>query len=184
MNPLKNCGIKKKVFVCVLKISVFQTFFFEFPERLFTNHTQPRNKKSHVWWETITATSNVQFLQYDRTHANKNYRYGAILLHASNIPLQKLVEISSERKFTKTSMNKKKLVLYFTGTYREEFIKADREYNLPINKVLRTVKTGMTFTSREIWSCDPNVHKEGESPSLLNGRSLRMDGNKFPVSQV
>lgn len=43
-----------------------------------------------------------------------------------------------------------------------------REYAVRTSETLRAVKTAMAFAPRDLWKCDPAVHKSGENiPKFL-----------------
>ena len=43
-----------------------------------------------------------------------------------------------------------------------------REYAVRTSETLRAVKTAMAFAPRDLWKCDPAVHKSGENYHKLS----------------
>jgi len=48
------------------------------------------------------------------------------------------------------------------NNFNEEIQALKNQYTTRISETLRAVKTAMAFAPRDLWKCDPGVHKSGK----------------------
>lgn len=68
--------------------------------------------------------------------------------------------------FNKLVKKKKKSLHIYTynfniGNFTEESEHLKQQFAIRVSETVRAIKTAMAFAPREVWKCDPNVHKRG-----------------------
>ncbi|XP_043462571.1 uncharacterized protein LOC122498746 isoform X2 [Leptopilina heterotoma] len=81
--------------------------------------------------------------------------------------LYNTITLTEIKGFTMMQFSLKLLRLYQNGSFIQEENQLKREYQDRITETLRAVKTAMAFAPRDLWKCDPAIHKSDETYTEL-----------------
>ncbi|XP_023247290.1 uncharacterized protein LOC106645091 isoform X2 [Copidosoma floridanum] len=73
--------------------------------------------------------------------------------------LYNTIALTEVKGYTMMQFSWALLKLYNIGNFTEETEQLKQQYAIRTSETLRAIKTAMAFAPRELWKCDPSVHK-------------------------